>query len=90
MDCGRRPRLRPPAHHYRPLCQTHVASDSYKKARWNTINVNWQTLIEAAEESVSSLHVQDMLLRHRIRRLGRVMSSSAAKYVGKFKPDKKP
>ncbi len=35
-------------------CQTPVASDFHKRARWNTRDVNWQAFLEAVEESVRS------------------------------------
>ncbi len=50
-------------------CQTPVASDPHKRARWNTRDVNWQTFSEVVEESVCSFRAQDMNLRLRIRRL---------------------
>ncbi len=65
-------------------CQTPVASGPLKRARWNTRDVNWQAFSEAVEESM-----QDMNLRHRIRRLNRAMMSAAAKHVGKPKPGRK-
>ncbi len=64
-------------------CQTLVASDSHKRAQWNTRDVNWQAFSEAVEESVRSFQVQDMNFRLRIRRLYRAMVSAAAK---QFKP----
>ncbi len=70
-------------------CQTPVASDPHRRARWNTRDVNWQAFSEAVEETVRSFEVQDMNLRHRIRRLNRAMISAAAKHVGKSKPGRK-
>ncbi len=70
-------------------CQTPVAPDPHKRARWNTRDVNWPAFSEAVEESVRSFEVQDMNLRHRIRRLNRAMISAAAKHVGKSKPGRK-
>ncbi len=70
-------------------CQTPVASDPHKRARWNTRDVNWQAFSEAVEESVRSFQVQDMYPRHRIHRLNRAMIFAAAKHVGKSKPGRK-
>ncbi len=68
-------------------CQTPVASDPHKRARWNTRDVYWQVFSEAVEESVRSFQAHDMDLRLRIHRLNRAMISAAAKHVGKSKPD---
>ncbi len=70
-------------------CQTPVASDLHKRARWNIRDVNWQAFSEAVNESVRSFQVQGMKLRHHIRRLNRAMISAAAKHVGKSKPGRK-
>ncbi len=58
-------------------CQTPVASDPQKRARWNIRDAYWQAFSEAVEESVRSFQVQDMNLRHRKRRLNRAMISAA-------------
>ncbi len=70
-------------------CQTPVASDPYKRVRWNTRDVDMQAFLEANEESVRSFHGHDMHLRLRIRRPNRAMISAAAKHVGKSKPGRK-
>ncbi len=58
-------------------CQTPVASDPHKRAKWNTRDVNWQAFSEAVEESVRSYHVQNMNLHHRIRRLNRFLQQKS-------------
>ncbi len=56
---------------------------------WTTRDAKWQAFSEGVEESVRSFEVQEMNLRHRIRRLNRTMISAAAKHVGKSKPRSK-
>ncbi len=65
-------------------CQTPVASDPHKRARWNTRDVNWQAFSEAVEESVRCFYLQDINLRHRIRCLNRATTSAAAKHAEKL------
>ncbi len=58
---GLRTQVGPPAYLY--SCQTPVASDPHKRARWNARDVNWQAFTEAAEEPVRSIQARDMQLQ---------------------------
>ncbi len=75
------PNIGPPAH--RVSCQVPNPSDTNRRARWNTKDVNWQSFADAVDTYTAAYPPEPISLRDRVLRLNSTVISAAKTHVVK-------